>query len=589
MAARGRVVVLHFVGQMPLAGIAWQAVALSRRPRAARLRGVVRRGPRRQSLRSPRQQRVDGLRLQRRLSRAASWSAAGLAGRWAYWDAINDVYHGLSRASRSRALYRDADALFNLCGAARLRDEHMALPGAGDDRHRSGLRADQICRGRPRRPRLSRRAHAFLHLWRECRRRRAGSCRCAASRGSRRGRRWCSTCGPQAAGEGDCFTTIATWENKGKNIAFGGETYVVVEARQFPALPRPAAARAANASRWRCCRRRAEVEREVAAAWLAPRRPAADLGRHDRLWRFHPRLARRVHRRQGHLCPAAKRLVQRPQRLLPRLGPPGRHHAHRLEPLLSRGRRAVRAMATDGGARPPSRRSPPITRAMAAPPARWRRNISPATAFSRRCWRGAGYERSRDDRDGARTRRSLAGCAAPRPGTGWRLALFVVAALLVLATFDDYGITWDEDVAQLVRRLRPRLLPVALPRSARAHLARSHQLRRRLRHDRGGGRTWCRRSAPTRRGICSTGWSASSGSSARGGSAACWAARARGFLAALFLAAHAQLLRPDVQQPEGHPLRGRHGLVALLPGAAAAGAAAPGGSARWRSSALPPA
>src|SRR5689334_21534961 len=42
----------------------------------------------------------------------------GLAGRWAYWDAINDVYHGLSRASVHR-LYREADALLNLCGATR--------------------------------------------------------------------------------------------------------------------------------------------------------------------------------------------------------------------------------------------------------------------------------------------------------------------------------------------------------------------------------------------------------------------------------------------------------------------------------------
>ena len=37
-----------------------------------------------------------------------------------------------------------------------------------------------------------------------------------------------------------------------------------------------------------------------------------------------------------------QRLVQRPQRLLPRLRPPGRHHAHRLQPLLSGGRGAVR-------------------------------------------------------------------------------------------------------------------------------------------------------------------------------------------------------------------------------------------------------
>jgi len=53
--------------------------------------------------------------------------AYGLGDRWAYWDAINDVYHGLSR-ERVRALYRESDALINLCGATRLRDEHMQCP-----------------------------------------------------------------------------------------------------------------------------------------------------------------------------------------------------------------------------------------------------------------------------------------------------------------------------------------------------------------------------------------------------------------------------------------------------------------------------
>ena len=53
--------------------------------------------------------------------------AYGLGDRWAYWDAINDVYHGLPR-ERVTALYREADALINLCGATRLREEHMACP-----------------------------------------------------------------------------------------------------------------------------------------------------------------------------------------------------------------------------------------------------------------------------------------------------------------------------------------------------------------------------------------------------------------------------------------------------------------------------
>src|SRR5260370_11674575 len=51
----------------------------------------------------------------------------GFGQRWSYWDAIHDTHYGLS-ASQVRALYRRADALINLCGATRLRDEHLACP-----------------------------------------------------------------------------------------------------------------------------------------------------------------------------------------------------------------------------------------------------------------------------------------------------------------------------------------------------------------------------------------------------------------------------------------------------------------------------
>src|SRR5690606_40328839 len=54
-------------------------------------------------------------------------SDLGLGDRWAYWDAINDVYHGLDRDA-VRRLYRESDALINLCGATRLREEHLACP-----------------------------------------------------------------------------------------------------------------------------------------------------------------------------------------------------------------------------------------------------------------------------------------------------------------------------------------------------------------------------------------------------------------------------------------------------------------------------
>ena len=169
----------------------------------------------------------------------------GLAGRWAYWDAINDVYHGLTR-ERVRALYAEADALINLCGATRLREEHMRCPVRHHDRYRPGLRADQIRQGRsggrapmstripissPTAP-ISARPAAPVPLcgvpWRP-------------TRPPVDLDLW-----PAAEATPACFTTIATWENKGKNIEFERRRLCLVEARQLPAIPRPAAAAAAG-------------------------------------------------------------------------------------------------------------------------------------------------------------------------------------------------------------------------------------------------------------------------------------------------------------------------------------------------------
>ena len=260
VASRGRVVVLHFVGQMPLAGIAWQAMHY--------LLGLERLGyeawyvedhganpydPRLNSVSMDCAynvaylRRVDGALRARR--------ALGLLGR--------DQRRLSRHESRERvaALYREADALINLCGAMRLRDEHMACPVRVMVDTDPVYEQIKYAEADPRRARLSRRAHAFLHLWRECRR--AGLDRAAvrhsvaadaAAGGARR-------CGPRRAGEGDCFTTIATWENKGKNIAFGGETYVWskhVNFLRFLDLPQRTGG---LLHRWRCCRRRAAVER----------------------------------------------------------------------------------------------------------------------------------------------------------------------------------------------------------------------------------------------------------------------------------------------------------------------------------------
>jgi len=221
--AKRRVVVLHFVAQMPMAGIAWQAlqylVGLERLGYEAYYvenHGANPYDPRANSVTMDCAYNVDYLK--RALERF------GLGERWAYWDAINDVYHGMAR-DKVFELLAGADALINLCGATRLRDEHMKCPvrimvdtdpvyeqikyAKADPAARAYLDAHThfftygenvggpdwivpLC-GVPWKPT---RPPVVLDLW------------------------------PEASGEPDCFSTIATWENKGKNIDFEGESYV---------------------------------------------------------------------------------------------------------------------------------------------------------------------------------------------------------------------------------------------------------------------------------------------------------------------------------------------------------------------------
>jgi hypothetical protein len=223
MKKRGKIVVLHFTAQMPLAGIACQALHY--------LLGIEQLGyeawyiedsganpydPRANSVAMACDYNVAYLR--------ATMGDYGFDGRWAYWDAIQDVYHGLSR-DRVRSLFGEAAAVINLCGATRLREEHLVCPirimidtdpvyeqikyAKADWASRSYLNAHThfftygenlgapdcpvpLCDvpWRPTRPPVD------PDLW--------SSPRDATS----------------------YFTTIGTWENKGKDIEFEGARYV---------------------------------------------------------------------------------------------------------------------------------------------------------------------------------------------------------------------------------------------------------------------------------------------------------------------------------------------------------------------------
>jgi hypothetical protein len=239
-ARRGKIIVQHFVGQMPLAGIAWQALqymlSLERLGYEAWYvedGGANPYDPRANSVSMECDYNVAFLRR--------SMERYGLGDRWAYWDAINDVYHGLSR-ERVRGLYREADALINLCGATRLGDDHMVCP------IRMMVDTDPIyeqikyAKADPA-ARAYLDAHTHLFTYGE----NLGGADCPVPLS---GLRWIATRPPvvleewpMAPGEPDCYTSIATWENKGKNIEFEGATYLWskhVNFVRFSDLPRRA-------------------------------------------------------------------------------------------------------------------------------------------------------------------------------------------------------------------------------------------------------------------------------------------------------------------------------------------------------------
>jgi len=220
---RGKIVVLHFVGQMPLAGIAWQAMHY--------LLGLEQLGyeawyiedcgadpydPRANTIANDCDYNVNYLK--RVMERH------GFGQRWAYWDASHDTYHGLSR-ERVRALFAEAEGLLNLCGATRLREEHLACPvrimidTAPVYQQLKYAQADPETRAY-----LDAHTHLFTY-------------------GENLGAEDCPIplCGvpwrptrppvdpdlwPGRADAPPCFTTIASWDNRGKDIEADGITYL---------------------------------------------------------------------------------------------------------------------------------------------------------------------------------------------------------------------------------------------------------------------------------------------------------------------------------------------------------------------------
>jgi len=221
--SRSRILVLHLAGQYPLGGIGWQAihyvVGLARLghdvyyvedsgapPYDPRLRSVV-------------EDCGYGVEFLRR-----TMERFGLGDHWAYRDVVKNRCYGLS-SERLEELYREADALINVCGATRLREEHLRCP------IRIYIQTDpvyeQILLAQGNSTTLAKLApHTHHFTYGE----NLGHPDCPVPLQEFHWRPtrppvvldlWEPRFDPLAG----CFTTIGTWKNSGKDAQYAGATY----------------------------------------------------------------------------------------------------------------------------------------------------------------------------------------------------------------------------------------------------------------------------------------------------------------------------------------------------------------------------
>jgi hypothetical protein len=225
---RGKIVVLHFAGQMPLAGIAWQAahylVALEKLGYEAWYvedSGANPYDPRAESVVMNCEYNLACLRR--------AMERLGFGERWAYHCGVDDTYHGLTGEAIAR-LYGEADALVNLCGSHRLEERHLKCPVRILIDTDPGYQQINYAKGdRAERAYIDAHTHFFTYGANIGR----PDCPIPLSGVAWRPTRppvdmdlWPEP-PPEDPGAGpECFTSIASWDNRGKDIEFEGSTYL---------------------------------------------------------------------------------------------------------------------------------------------------------------------------------------------------------------------------------------------------------------------------------------------------------------------------------------------------------------------------
>lgn len=159
----------------------------------------------------------------------------GLADRWVYRDVTNDRCYGLSQSTLDR-LYRESDALVNVCAATWLREEHMTCPV------RIYLQTDpvhdqvRVMEGDASTiANLAAHTHHFTYGVNIG----APDCPVPSEKFD-----WRPTLPPvvmdlwppRPGVDGSPFTTVATWRNAGKDLRIAGESYRWSKHENFLAL-----------------------------------------------------------------------------------------------------------------------------------------------------------------------------------------------------------------------------------------------------------------------------------------------------------------------------------------------------------------
>jgi hypothetical protein len=148
----------------------------------------------------------------------------GFGERFVYRCGIDNTYYGLDRKAVKR-LYGEADALINLCGAHYLYERHLHCPVRILIDTDPGYQQINYAKGDPA-ERAYIDAHTHFFTYGE----NIGRADCPIPLS---GLAWKPTrppvdvdLWPAPEGEPECFTSIASWDNRGKDIEYDGSTYL---------------------------------------------------------------------------------------------------------------------------------------------------------------------------------------------------------------------------------------------------------------------------------------------------------------------------------------------------------------------------